>query len=335
MCQHLRFSSAAARLLIIATLLIAPAVHAQAPTVPPAGVTTAASSPPLRFFALGDLPYSESEVVPLQALLAAAAVQHPPFIAHVGDIKSGGSRCGDEQLRAIAALFRAVPVPLVFTPGDNEWTDCHRLTAGGLDPRLRLARVREVFYDDPTVLRLDALGLTRAGPRFPEIYGFVVDRVLFLALHIVGSDNGRDLHDPAAMAEFTAREEANQAFLTRMLASAPGREARALVLMMQADPLFEREPGQQGFRGLKDRLIALMGQFRGPVLLIHGDTHRYRQDHPLLDPVRGTAFERFTRVEVPGAPIVGGVWITVDPQAPEPFHAQPVYATSLDSMGSQ
>lgn len=334
MRQRPTFSGRLARVLSIAALLIAPAVLGQGAPAPPAGVTTRASAP-LRFFAVGDLPYGASEVAPLRALLAAAAAQHPPFIVHVGDIKSGGSRCSDEQLLGIAALFRAVPVPLVYTPGDNEWTDCHRPTAGWLDPRARLERVREVFYRDPTVLRLDALGVTRAGKRFPEIYGFVLDRVLFVALHVVGSDNGRAPRDPAAMAEFTARDAANRALLGRMLASAPGRQARALVLMVQADPLFDRAQGSPGLRVFKDQLVALMGQFAGPVLLIHGDTHWYRHDHPLLDPVRGTPFQRFTRVEVPGSPIVGGVWITVDPPAAEPFRAEPVYATSLDSMGSQ
>ncbi|WP_295388149.1 hypothetical protein [uncultured Thiodictyon sp.] len=323
MRQPPRFSRVFVRALALASLLIAPAVLAQGAAV---------SAAPLRFFALGDLPYGAPEIAPLKALLAAAAVQRPPFIVHVGDFKSGSSPCTDEELRDIAALFRAVPVPLVYTPGDNEWTDCHRAAAGGYDPRARLKRVREVFYGDPTVLRLAALGVTHAGPRFPEVYGFALDGVLFVALHVVGSDNGRNPAEPGAMAEFAAREAANQAFLTRMLDSAPGRAARALVLMVQADPLFDRGRGPPGLRGFKDRLIALMGQFSGPVLLIHGDTHWYRHDHPLLDPARGTPFERFTRVEVPGAPIVGGVWITVDPSALQPFHSDPVYATSLDSL---
>ncbi len=228
---------------------------------------------PLRFFAVGDLTYGESEVPSLKALLA-AAVQGPPFIVHVGDINSGSSPCSDAQLQAIAGLFRAVAV--VYTPGDNEWTDCGRWTAGGLDPRARLARVRETFYADPGVLRLTALGVTQAGERFPEIYGFVMGEVLFVALyivalHIVGSDNGYDADDPAAMTEFRAREAANRNFLSRALASPQGRDARALAIMIQADPLFNGGRGSRGFRGFKAQLVDLMGRFPGPVLLMHGD----------------------------------------------------------------
>jgi hypothetical protein len=291
--------------------------------------------PPLRFFAVGDVPYSESEVRPLQALLAAAAAQHPPFIVHVGDIKSGSSRCTDANLYQIAAIFRALPVPVVYTPGDNEWTDCDRFAAGGFDPRARLARVREVFFGDPGILRLADLGVVHADSGLPEVYRFLSGGVLFVALHIVGSDNGYRRDDPAAMAEFAAREAANEAFLNDSLAAAKAQDARALVLLMQADPVFERVPGPRGFRRLKSQLVALVDRFPGPVLVLHGDTHSYRQDRPLLDPEHGLPDERLERVEVPGSPTIGGVWITVDPQAPEPFVAEPVYEGSPDTLGSE
>jgi len=53
-----------------------------------------------------------------------------------------------------------------------------------------------------------------------------------------------------------------------------------------------------------------------------------------LTPPRGFPFERFTRVEFPGSPLVGGVWIRVDPDAAEPFAAKPVYAVSLETFGN-
>jgi len=287
--------------------------------------------PPVRFFAVGDLPYGQSEVGPLQALLNAAAAQHPPFIAHVGDIKAGSTPCTDANLHEIAGIFRALPVPVAYTPGDNEWTDCHRPAAGGLDPRVRLARVREVFFGDPTVLRLAALGAVPADA-FPEIYAFQIGVVAFVSLHIVGSNNGFSDNDPAAADEFAARKAANTVFLNQVLGSAKARNVQALVLMMQANPQFDRGQGPPGFRGFKQQLVAAMARFAGPVLVLHGDTHRWRHDRPLIDPVRGTPFERLVRIEVPGSPVVGGVWITVDPSAAEPFVADPVYAVSLESL---
>ncbi len=287
---------------------------------------------PLRFFAVGDLPYSPSEMEPLRALLAAGAAGGSPFLVHLGDIKAGSAPCTDENLNEIADLFRAQPVPVVYSVGDNEWTDCGRRAAGGLDPRVRLLRVRETFFGDSSVLRLDALDPIRGGKAFPEIYAFLRNGVLVVVLHVVGSNNGLDRSDTVANAESAGRDRENRRFLKRALASPQGSKARALVLAIQANPLFEYGEGPPGFRGFKDRLVALMRSFPGPVLVLHGDTHRFRMDRPLIDPARGIPFERLVRVEVPGSPIVGGVWITVDPEAREPFVADPVYAVSLDRL---
>jgi hypothetical protein len=313
-------------------LLAGPAAADGAGTANGSGAGAPGRPPPVRFFAVGDLPYGPSEVGPLQALLNAAAAQHPPFIAHVGDIKAGSTPCTDANLHEIAGMFRVLPVPVAYTPGDNEWTDCHRPAAGGLDPRVRLARVREVFFGDPTVLRLAALGAVPAADAFPEIYAFQIGVVAFISLHIVGSNNGFSDNDPAAAAEFAAREAANTAFLNQVLESAKARNVQALVLMIQANPQFDQGQGPPGFRVFKQQLVAAMARFAGPVLVLHGDTHRFRYDRPLIDPVRGMPFERLVRIEVPGSPVVGGVWITVDPSAAEPFLADPVYAVSLDSL---
>jgi hypothetical protein len=291
------------------------------------------ASEPLRFFAIGDLPYRESEEAPLRRLLASAVAQRTPFIVHVGDIKGGSAPCTDANLLEIAALFGAQPVPVVYTPGDNEWTDCHRAGAGALDPLARLARVRQVFFEDPQVLRLSELGVTRQGPDYPENAYFLRSGVLVVALHVVGSNNGYDRAKPAAVAEFQAREAANRDFLERALNVAKARQAHALVILIQANPLFERGRGPRGFRGFKDDLVGLMRRFPGPVLLIHGDTHRFKHDRPLIDPATGSPFDRLVRVEVPGSPTVGGVWITVDPRAADPFGVEPVYAVSLEALG--
>ena len=307
---------------------VAGSVADSAPDPAPDADTTG----PLRFFAVGDLPYGEPEVAPLRALLAAAARRHPPFIVHVGDIKGGSTPCTDAQLESVAALFRALPVPVVYTPGDNEWTDCRRAAAGGYDPRERLKRLREVFFADPGVLRLAGLSVVRAAKGFPEVYAFNLDGVLFAALHVVGSDDGYNPRDSAALAEWSARTAANRALLDKALGAEPGRSARALVILIQADPFFERGAGPSGLRPFKKLLVDIMARFAGPVLLVHGDTHWYRHDHPLLDPARGVPFERFTRIEVPGSPFVGGVWIRVDPGAAEPFASDPQYAVSLDGL---
>jgi hypothetical protein len=285
---------------------------------------TTASAAPLRFFAVGDLPNSSTEAERLARLLALAAAEEPAFIVHVGDIKGGGQPCTDARNRAIAELFRAQPVPMVYTPGDNEWTDCHRLTAGRLDPLARLESLRRMFFADAAVLHNGGLGLTAPDPRLPENAWFIRDEVLFVVLHIVGSNNGWQPRNPPGHAEFEARSRANRALLDQALAAGQGAGARAVVLIFHANPRFER-PNKPGYLAFKQDLARLLAHFDGPVLVIHGDTHSFKLDRPLRDPATGAPIARLQRLEVPGSPVVAGVWVSVDPDADEVFSVRTLY----------
>ena len=53
------------------------------------------------------------------------------LVIHVGDIHSGKQFCTVAYDRAIFDLWTAFKNPLVYTPGDNEWTDCHKAGEGG------------------------------------------------------------------------------------------------------------------------------------------------------------------------------------------------------------
>ncbi|WP_346014667.1 hypothetical protein [Thiocystis violacea] len=291
----------------------------------------------LRFFVLGDLPYAQSEERQLRRLLDAAVAQGSPFLVHLGDIKGGCAPCTDASLEVIADIFRSQPVPVVYTPGDNEWTDCHRWCAGGLDPLQRLERLRQVFFADAGVLRLDGLeglrGLAGSlGRRYPEILSFTRDGVVMVALHVVGSDNGFRQRDAAAQAEMDARDHANAALLRRTAELAAGQGARAMVVFFHADPLFERSQPSKGFAATLRSLVDLMAVYPGRVLLIHGDSHHFRYDRPLRDPATGARIDRFERAEVPGSPSVGGLWISVDPEAAQPFTVEEVYPAAREGF---
>ena len=50
----------------------------------------------------------------------------PDFRVQVGDIKGGGAPCTEEAYRTVLDLMQRSEPPLIYTPGDNEWTDCRR-----------------------------------------------------------------------------------------------------------------------------------------------------------------------------------------------------------------
>ena len=45
-------------------------------------------------------------------------------VIHVGDIHSGSEPCTVAYDQSIFDLWTAFEQPLIYTPGDNEWSDC-------------------------------------------------------------------------------------------------------------------------------------------------------------------------------------------------------------------
>jgi hypothetical protein len=50
-------------------------------------------------------------------------------VIHVGDIHSGKDFCTEAYDNQIASLWQQFRKPVVYTPGDNEWSDCHKATS--------------------------------------------------------------------------------------------------------------------------------------------------------------------------------------------------------------
>jgi hypothetical protein len=122
------------------------------------------------------------------------------------------------------------------------------------------------------------------------------------------------------------------------------RHSIAVMIISQADPGFsesefdapQRDPvtlaqtdgDPDGFQeflvALRERVIA----FGRPVAYVHGDSHYFRIDKPLLD-ASGRRLQNFTRVETFGDHAeadntdVQWVKVVIDPDAPEVFWYQP------------
>ena len=67
-----------------------------------------------------------------------------------------------------------------------------------------------------------------------------------------------------------------------------------------------------------------LAKYHRPVICIHGDSHYFRIDKPLVDD-KGISYLPFTRVEVFGWPNVAGLSISVDPTSAEVFTYYPYY----------
>lgn len=269
-----------------------------------------------RFALIGDTPYSERERAELPRMLDAIAEHGVELIAHVGDFKDGKSRCDDALFDDRRRLFSAARASFVFVPGDNEWTDCARLSNGGYEPLERLNKLRTLFWSDARSLGQPGIALERQPGDYPEHSRFRLGPVLFVTLNLPGGNNNRGPHEQPA-AEYAARNPAVLAWLKDSFALARREKLAGVVLLFQADPGFAALA--QGFpvRGYRDFLEALRSEtqdFAGQVVAVHGDTHISRIDQPLRD-ARGHVLHNFVRVETFGYPLMGWTRGVIDTEA--------------------
>jgi len=99
----------------------------------------------------GDLPYSTVQAtVGIPNLIADMNAQHLTFTVHDGDLKAGSnSLCDDALYLQSLDVFNSLRAPAMFTPGDNDWTDCDRPSNGGFNSLERLDRERQIFFSTP------------------------------------------------------------------------------------------------------------------------------------------------------------------------------------------
>ena len=305
----------------------------------------------------GDLPYSAAQAAAIPALLADINDARVRFSVHDGDLKAGsGTACDDNLYNQAFVWLNTLKAPAMFTPGDNDWTDCDRASNGGYNSRERLDHERQVFFSSSFSLgqhrihqevQTEKLCLNAAGASVGcvENRRWTVGSVTYATLNIQGSCNNLCDTNPDP-AEYAARNAADIKWMQDTFTEAQNRHSAAVMLISQADPGFDqtdvtrsplRDPNtlaetdmnpdgfQQFLLALRDQVIA----FRKPVAYVHGDSHYFRIDKPFLNAL-GQRLENFTRVETFGDNQQNGTndvnWLKVyvNPRSREVFSYQPM-----------
>lgn len=295
------------------------------------------------FALIGDAPYGSALEPQFERVIDAInAEPRVRFVLHTGDIKSGSERCDDTLLQHRFDQYQRFAKPFVYTPGDNEWTDCHRTNNGNYLPTERLAKVRSLFFARPGVTSGRAARVVTQAS-VPGYETFVENTMWSFGgatmgtIHIVGSNNGLepwsqiDAGDsyenprPDRIAEVTAREAAAVAWIDTVFDRATQDRALGVLIAMQANPNFElpsTDRQRQGFNAILARITQRALAFRKPVVIAHGDSHYFRVDKPLAAPTPANGvqmLENVTRVENFGSQAVHWVEVTVDPRDPNLF----------------
>ncbi|MEK8031995.1 hypothetical protein AACH06_14300 [Ideonella sp. DXS29W] len=238
-----------------------------------------AHAEPFSFVALGDTAYNgEADYPVYSALINRINQERPAFSIHIGDVW-GATSCLDEDHRQILGWFARYEHPLIYTPGDNEWTDCIDPEVIAADERIdegkarpgdeqlladfkqlssratrpgkwaldSLARIRRTYFSTPRSLGQTTIPLVRQAatsrrhPQMVENARWAKDSVVFATVHVVGSMNSLSVASPEAAAEAVARNQANVEWIQQTFAEAAKTDAKAIVLAMHAS-FFDKMP---------------------------------------------------------------------------------------------
>ena len=276
---------------------------------------------PWQFVAWGDMPYRDQDIPEMEMLIDAINGAAPRFTVHVGDTKGSAAACGDGWNKRVLGWFNSIQGPVIYTPGDNEWTDCHSARPAS-DPLDELKALRRLFFQ-----RADSLGgkpmvLERQSAAYPENQAWQADGIRFLTLHVVGSFNNMR-NNPE---EYAARNDANLSWLRRQFAAAAND--RALAVFLQADLWYTIDNGKgsrDGMEPLMKLLEAETRRFGKPVLVVHGDSHDcVIQPAPPGFGADAARIPNMLRAEVPGDAVIDALLIQVSQDAAQPFTVKPL-----------
>jgi hypothetical protein len=302
------------------------------------------------------MPYRAEDEPRVHALAQAINQRRPDFTIFLGDTKNSREVCNDhtiiERPRRIFARFERA---LIYTPGDNEWTDClpPRDGGSGYGPADALARLREGFWHGPTSLGGRPIALRRQGgggrdphAAFTENAFWIHGRVAFATVNLPGEARpdlpGARRLPAEARALLGPVVAAGAAWIDESFTRAQRERTQAVVLAFQAniwhpcnmghDPACRRQPLETGaaagsrfvdglaldYARILGRIAAGAVAFRGPVLLLHGDTHRLIVQ-PAPSDGQGGVIRNATRVMVPGEDEITALLIRVRPDTGTPF----------------
>lgn len=283
------------------------------------------------FALIGDMPYQDVDVEKFGNLVEELNQdKRIKWVMHTGDIKTGATPCTEAYFQSRLDLYQQIKKPFIITPGDNEWTDCHRAGAGKFQPLERLALLRKMFYPNPREtlgqkpMPISTQRDVKGFEAYPENQRWQKKGIWFVTCHIVGSQNG--------LVPFLGRTAADDEEVKNRVAAAiywlkdtfkKAKDAPGVFVMIHANPKLESAANAAESKGFYDFLAVLEEEvirFGKPVVLAHGDSHYFRYDKPLVNRKTKKRIENFTRLEAFGASDIHWVRVLVNAKDPNVFN---------------
>jgi len=236
------------------------------------------------------MPYSNEEKVMLQGpqglLYQLINETKPSVVMHLGDLKAGGISCTDELLSEHKTLLAQIyPGKMIYTPGDNDWTDCDRASLSqSFDELERLDYLIPLMFNTPPLLDKQLSSINSQTEQI-ENKLWINDRLAISTIHLVGTSNGRahigKSNQEKAIDIANTRDKQNLQWLESI--EGKSTEFDALVIGFQAD-IYQKKVLESGacddsklktcdaFIAYRQAFEQLAKKINKPILVSHGDT---------------------------------------------------------------
>ena len=263
--------------------------------------------------AFAALPHAEFDATPafIDTINTDKSIQE---VVHVGDIHSGSEPCTNAYDQSIFDKWQAFERPLIYTPGDNEWSDCTKAKEEpGSDnddpvthpdlPLENLALIRQIFFANPGLTLgqhpMHVITQAQAFDQQDPTDANYVENVMwrqgkteFVTLNIPGGSNNdvdpwyashKIPASPEQQTEMEQRTGADIRWLNAAFAQAAEEHAQDVVIVGQADmwDTADLPSHQTNYEPIVAAMAENTSFFKKPVLYLNGDSHVYRSDDPL------------------------------------------------------
>lgn len=216
----------------------------------------------------------------LKEAIVASDSDNLAFVVMNG-IKTAAEPCSDRFFFKRKEVFQGAKNGLIVSLAASDWSACQNGSGQSLAVE-RLNRIRELFFETEFSFGGSKLPLLRQASMtkfraYVENVRWDVGNLVFATLHLPANNN--DFMSAAGRnSEFEDRLIADREWLQRTFSIAVQKNAAAVVLFCDANPLAAPERSgrfgigvrRDGFLEIRKLLLSLSERFAGRVLLIHG-----------------------------------------------------------------
>ena len=282
----------------------------------------------IKIISLGD-----NELKNIDGLLNYINKENSSLIVHVGDILDYWSKCTDSNTDYQLNLMNNLNVPVLYTPGDNEWRDCINTEKGDTHNLERLAYIRKTFFSkNKTLGRNPSIVENQRLRGYPENARLLKKNIAFISAHVIGTQNNFDPYSKENTLEYLQRDAANVDWITNSFERY--KDASAYVVVIHADifksskkiPLFfiqkygssdveTLEIEINPYENFTSSLLELSNKYKKPVLVLHGNQHVFRAFKPME-----SKFPFLHVIQNFGSPDIKAIEIEINPLKKVPFN---------------